>query len=108
MISFEQSGERLKKEEKRTIGAIQEIQTALKICHSLERIEAYDISNLQGFESVGAMVVFENGKAKYSDYRKFKIKTVIGANDYASMKEMLSRRMNHAIKEKKEGKEGKK
>ncbi len=106
MISFEQSGERLKKEEKRTIGAIQEIQAALKICYPLERIEAYDISNTQGFESVGAMVVFENGKAKYSDYRKFKIKTVIGANDYASMKEMLSRRMNHAIKEKKEGKEG--
>ncbi len=106
MISFEQSGERLKKEEQRTIGAMQEIQNALGISQPLERVEAYDISNTQGFESVGAMVVFENGKSKYSDYRKFKIKTVIGANDYASMKEMLSRRMNHAMKEKKEGKEG--
>ncbi len=104
MISFEQSGERIKKEESRTVGAMQEIQNALGLQYKLERVEAYDISNTQGFESVGAMVVFENGKAKYSDYRKFKIKTVIGANDFASMKEMITRRMNHAVKEKKEGK----
>ena len=83
---------------------MQEIQNALGLQYKLERVEAYDISNTQGFESVGAMVVFENGKAKYSDYRKFKIKTVIGANDFASMKEMITRRMNHAVKEKKEGK----
>lgn len=104
MISFEQSGERIKREENRTVGAMQEIQNVLGLQYKLERVEAYDISNTQGFESVGAMVVFENGKAKYSDYRKFKIKTVIGANDFASMKEMLTRRMNHAVKEKEEGK----
>lgn len=104
MISLEQSGERLKKEEQKTIGAMREIQNALKIEHTLERVEAYDISNTQGFESVGAMVVFENGKAKYSDYRKFKIKTVVGANDFESMKEVISRRMSRAVEEKKEGK----
>ena len=104
MISFEQSGERIKREENRTVGAMKEIQNALGLHYKLERVEAYDISNTQGFESVGAMVVFENGKAKYSDYRKFKIKTVIGANDFASMKEMITRRIKHAVKEKKEGK----
>lgn len=104
MISLEQSGERLKREEQKTIGAMKEIQNTLKIEHTLQRVEAYDISNTQGFESVGAMVVFENGKAKYSDYRKFKIKTVVGANDFESMKEVITRRMNHAIEEKKEGK----
>ena len=104
MISFEQSGERIKREENRTVGAMKEIQNALGLQYKLERVEAYDISNTQGFESVGAMVVFENGKAKYSDYRKFKIKTVIGANDFASMKEMITRRIKHAVKEKKEGK----
>ncbi len=104
MISFEQSGERIKREENRTVGAMKEIQNALGLQYKLERVEAYDISNTQGFESVGAMVVFENGKAKYSDYRKFKIKTVIGANDFASMKEMITRRIKHAVKERKEGK----
>ena len=104
MISFEQSGERIKREENRTVGAMKEIQNALGLQYKLERVEAYDISNTQGFESVGAMVVFENGKAKYSDYRKFKIKTVIGASDFASMKEMITRRIKHAVKEKKEGK----
>ncbi|NDO45868.1 excinuclease ABC subunit UvrC [Clostridium sp. MD294] len=104
MISFEQSGERIKREQNRTVGAMQEIQNALGLQYKLERVEAYDISNTQGFESVGAMVVFENGKAKYSDYRKFKIKTVIGANDFASMKEMITRRMNHAVKEKEQAK----
>ncbi len=73
---------------------------------TLQRVEAYDISNTQGFESVGAMVVFENGKAKYSDYRKFKIKTVIGANDFASMQEVIYRRMQHAIIEQKQCKSG--
>ncbi len=106
MISFEQSGERLKREEQKTIGAIQEIQQALHLPQTLQRVEAYDISNTQGFESVGAMVVFENGKAKYSDYRKFKIKTVIGANDFASMQEVIYRRMQHAIIEQKQCKSG--
>ncbi len=106
MISFEQSGERLKREEQKTIGAMQEIQQALHLPQTLQRVEAYDISNTQGFESVGAMVVFENGKAKYSDYRKFKIKTVIGANDFASMQEVIYRRMQHAIIEQKQCKSG--
>ena len=106
MISFEQSGERLKREEQRTIGAMEEIQNALGLPHKLQRVEAYDISNTQGFESVGAMVVFENGKAKRSDYRKFKIKTVVGPNDFASMQEVIARRFQHGVKERAEGKEG--
>ena len=106
MISFEQSGERLKREEQKTIGAMKEIQQALHLPQTLQRVEAYDISNTQGFESVGAMVVFENGKAKYSDYRKFKIKTVAGANDFASMKEVIYRRMQHAITEQQQCKSG--
>lgn len=106
MISFEQSGERLKREEQRTIGAMEEIQNALGLSHKLQRVEAYDISNTQGFESVGAMVVFENGKAKRSDYRKFKIKTVVGPNDFASMQEVIARRFQHGVKERAEGKEG--
>ncbi|MFI3175080.1 MAG: excinuclease ABC subunit UvrC [Bacillota bacterium] len=102
---FDQFGEKLRKEEKRTKGAMEELQKALGIAKPLVRVEAYDISNIQGFASVGSMVVFEHGKSKNSDYRKFKIKTVQGANDYASMKEVLMRRLNHAIKEKTEGKE---
>ena len=106
MISFEQFGERLKREEQRTIGAMKEIQDVLGLPDKLERVEAYDISNTQGFESVGAMVVFENGKAKHSDYRKFKIKTVVGPNDFASMQEVITRRFQHGVKERMEGKEG--
>lgn len=102
LITFEQFGERMKREEERTKGAMSEIQKALGLPNEIERIEAFDISNTQGFESVGGMVVFENGKAKRSDYRKFKIKTVIGANDYASMEEILTRRLNHALKERQE------
>ena len=63
------------------------------------RIEAYDISNIQGVDSVGTMVVFEEGRAKNSDYRRFKIKTVKGANDYDSMREILTRRFNHGLEE---------
>lgn len=103
-IVFEQFGERMRKEEMRTKGAMEEIRQALGLPHALHRVEAYDISNTQGFESVGSMVVFEDGKAKYSDYRKFKIKTVVGANDFASMQEVLCRRLNHGIKVKMEGK----
>lgn len=104
MLIFEQFGEKLRREEQRTKGAMEELRQALGLPTPLRRVEAYDISNTQGFESVGSMVVFEDGKAKNSDYRKFKIKTVIGANDYASMKEVITRRLNHAIREKTEGK----
>ncbi len=104
MLIFEQFGEKLRREEQRTKGAMEELRQALGIQGTLHRVEAYDISNTQGFESVGSMVVFEDGKSKNSDYRKFRIKTVIGANDYASMKEVITRRLNHAIKEKAEDK----
>lgn len=106
IITFEQFGERMKREAQRTTGAVAEIAEALGIEAPVYRIEAYDISNTQGFESVGSMVVFENGKPKRSDYRKFRIKTVIGANDFASMEEMLTRRLNHALKERAELDEG--
>ena len=101
-ITFERIGERIKKEQKQTVGALNEIKEALSLNKIPERIESYDISNTQGFESVGSMVVFENGKAKNSDYRKFKIKTVVGANDFASMKEVITRRLLHYLKEKDE------
>ncbi|WP_317856340.1 excinuclease ABC subunit UvrC [Chakrabartyella piscis] len=104
-VVFSQFGEKLKREEQRTKGAMAEIKTALELSKPLVRVEAYDISNTQGFASVGAMVVFVDGKPKNSDYRKFKIKTIVGANDYGSMKEVLIRRLNHAIKEKTEQKE---
>lgn len=104
MLIFEQFGEKLRREEQRTKGAMEELRQVLGIQGTLHRVEAYDISNTQGFESVGSMVVFEDGKSKNSDYRKFRIKTVIGANDYASMKEVITRRLNHALKEKAEGK----
>jgi len=104
-IAFERIGERIKKEQRQTIGALEEIKIALKLESIPERIEAYDISNTQGFESVGSMVVFENGRSKNSDYRKFKIKTVIGANDFASMEEVITRRLSHSIKEEKEKKD---
>lgn len=103
-LVFSQFGEKMKREERRTKGAMEEIQKALGLSVPLSRVEAYDISNTQGFESVGSMVVFENGKAKSSDYRKFKIRTVVGANDFASMQEVLTRRMNHGIREETEGK----
>ena len=104
MLIFEQFGEKLKREEQRTKGAMEELRQALDLPGELKRVEAYDISNTQGFESVGSMVVFEDGRSKNSDYRKFKIKTVVGPNDYASMKEVITRRLNHALKEKTEGK----
>lgn len=101
-ITFERMGERLKKEQRQTIGALEEIKEALGLDRLPARIEAYDISNTQGFESVGSMVVFENGKAKNSDYRKFRIKTVTGANDFASMEEVIGRRLAHYLREKNE------
>lgn len=89
---MEKFGEEMKREQKRTIGALEEIKAVTGI-KKLNRIESYDISNTYGIESVGAMVVFENGLPKKSDYRKFKIKYVVGANDYASMEEVLRRRL---------------
>lgn len=96
---LEKDKERLKREDGRTIGAVKEIGKLLNLS-SVQRMEAYDISNISGFQSVGSMVVYENGKPKRSDYRKFRIKTVEGPNDYASMEEVLTRRFEHGIKEK--------
>lgn len=96
--------ERIKREEGRTIGAVKEIEKLLGL-EDLNRMEAYDISNTNGFESVGSMIVYEKGKPKRSDYRKFKIKSVQGPDDYASMEEVLTRRFRHGMDEKEEGKE---
>ncbi len=93
--------EKLKREAARTVGALAEIGNLLEL-PGLDRIEAYDISNTNGFESVGSMIVYEQGKPKRSDYRKFRIKTVQGPNDYASMKEVLTRRFQRGIKEREE------
>lgn len=96
--------ERLKREEGRTIGAVKELEKLLGI-KGIVRMEAYDISNTNGFASVGSMIVYEKGKPKRNDYRKFKIKGVKGADDYASMEEVLTRRFQHGLREKEEGKE---
>jgi len=93
--------ERIKREEGRTIGAVKEICELLSIPEA-NRMEAFDISNISGFENVGSMVVYEKGKPKRSDYRKFKIKTVAGPDDYACMKEVLTRRFQHGMEETKE------
>ena len=96
--------ERLKREEGRTIGAVKEIEKLLGL-NNLVRMEAYDISNTNGFASVGSMIVYERGKPKRNDYRKFHIKGVQGADDYASMREVLTRRFRHGLEEQKSGKE---
>ena len=96
--------ERLKREEGRTIGAVREIAGMLGL-EGVSRMEAFDISNTNGFESVGSMVVYEKGKPKRNDYRKFKIKGVQGADDYGSMREVLNRRFTHGLKEKEESRE---
>ena len=93
--------ERIKREEGRTIGAMKVIAALIGMDH-IHRMEAYDISNTSGFASVGSMVVFEKGKPKRSDYRKFRLKTVEGPNDYASMKEVLTRRFSHGLRDKEE------
>ena len=90
--------ERIKREEGRTIGAVKELSALLGIPVAY-RIEAFDISNISGTNSVGSMIVYEKGKPLKNDYRKFKIKTVIGPNDYASMEEVLTRRFGHGIRE---------
>lgn len=96
-----QDREKVKREELRTIGAIDQVGQWIGI-GGIRRVEAYDISNTSGVESVGSMVVYEDGKPKRSDYRKFKIRTVHGPNDYASMEEVLTRRFSHGIQESKD------
>lgn len=100
-LVLQQDSEKLKREEARTIGAVRELERILEI-EGIKRMESYDISNISGFESVGSMIVYENGKPKRSDYRKFRIKTVVGADDYASMREVLTRRFTHGMREKEE------
>ena len=93
-VTLSQFGDQIKKEQERTKGAVEEIQRAIGLAKVPYRIEAYDISNTQGIQSVGGMVVFEGGKPKKSDYRKFKIKSIFGPNDYGSLEEVLDRRFN--------------
>ncbi len=100
-IVLEQDKDRMKREEGRTIGAMKEIASLLGI-ENISRVEAYDISNISGFEAVGSMIVYERGKPKRSDYRKFKIQSVVGPDDYASMNEVLTRRFEHGLREQKE------
>ena len=97
-LVLSQDKERIKREELRTIGAMNQIGELIGLS-GIRRIEAYDISNTSGVESVGSMVVYENGRPKRSDYRKFKIRTVQGPNDYASMEEVLTRRFSHGMEE---------
>lgn len=81
--------------------ALEKLQETINLKKIPRRIECYDISNISGVESVGSMVVFENGEAKKSDYRKFRIKTVVGPDDYASLKEVLERRFKRAREDRK-------
>ena len=97
-LILSQDKEKLKREEGRTIGAVKEIAELLGL-ENAERMEAYDISNISGFENVGSMVVYEKGKPKKSDYRKFRIRTVSGPDDYACMREVLTRRFVHGMEE---------
>ena len=102
-LVLSQDREKLKREEGRTIGAVKEISGLLQLpLTGTARMEAYDISNINGFENVGSMVVYEKGKPKRSDYRKFKIKSVSGPDDYACMREVLTRRFRHGMEESRE------
>ena len=98
-LILSQDKERIRREEGRTIGAMKEIAALLELEY-VSRMEAYDISNISGFANVGSMVVFEKGKAKRSDYRKFRIQSVSGPDDYACMREVLTRRFVHGMEEK--------
>lgn len=102
ILTLTQFGTRLKSEEKRTLGAVAQLQALLGLEDPPSRLEAYDISNTLGTLSVGSMIVFEEGRPKTSDYRKFRIQTVEGPDDYASMEEVLTRRFQHALTEIKE------
>ena len=97
-ITLNQDSDRIKRQEEKTVGAVREIEELIGLT-GIERMEAFDISNISGFENVGSMVVFEKGSPKRSDYRKFKIKSVTGPNDYACMEEVLTRRFKHGLKE---------
>lgn len=97
-LVLSQDKEKIKREELRTVGAMNQVGSLIGL-DRVRRIEAYDISNTSGLESVGSMIVYEDGKPKRSDYRKFKIRTVKGPNDYASMKEVLTRRFSHGLEE---------
>ena len=102
-LVLSQDREKLKREEGRTIGAVKEISDLLQLpLTGTARMEAYDISNINGFENVGSMVVYEKGKPKRRDYRKFKIKSVSGPDDYACMREVLTRRFRHGMEESRE------
>ncbi len=101
-LILENDKERMRREEGRTIGALKQIAELLDF-EKIDRMEAYDISNISGYDAVGSMVVFEKGKPKYNDYRKFRLKTVDGPNDYASMEEVLTRRFTRGIEELREG-----
>lgn len=96
-----QDKERIRREQERTVGAVNQIAEMIGLS-DVHRMEAYDISNISGFETVGSMIVYEDGKPRRSDYRKFKIKTVAGSDDYASMREVLTRRFTHGLSEKEE------
>ena len=98
-ITLEKFKDKYLKDKEMNRISLQELQHLLELDEWPSRIEAYDISNIQGVDSVGTMVVFEEGRAKNSDYRRFKIKTVKGANDYDSMREILTRRFNHGLEE---------
>lgn len=100
-LVLSQDREKMKREEGRTIGALKEIEKLLGL-EGLNRVEAFDISNINGFETVGSMIVYEKGKPKRSDYRKFKLRSVTGPDDYASMYEVLTRRFTHGMKEREE------
>ncbi len=93
-----QDKEKIRREELRTIGAMNQIGEWIGLGR-IRRIEAYDISNISGFESVGSMIVYEDGRPRRNDYRKFRIRTVQGPNDYASMREVLLRRFSHGMEE---------
>lgn len=97
---LEQNKEKYRREQKRTVGAVKEIEDLIGV-KKVHRVESYDISNTSGFESVGSMIVYEDGKPKRNSYRKFKIKTVQGPDDYASMREVLTRRFKHGLEERK-------
>lgn len=103
-LVLNQDKEKMRREEGRTIGAVKEIEKLLDM-KDIVRMEAYDISNINGFETVGSMIVYERGKPKRSDYRKFKLRTITGPDDYASMHEVLTRRFTHGMNEQQELKE---
>ena len=101
LLVLSQDKEKIKREELKTIGAMNQVGEWLGLSE-VKRIEAFDISNISGFESVGSMVVYEGGRPRRNDYRKFKIRTVQGPNDYASMEEVLTRRFEHGLSEREE------